>query len=422
MQKLISLLLFFIFLANALQAQSAKANRNVEYKNGVWFNGTAFSRGNWYSQNGILTQKAPAKIDTTVDLGDRWVVPPMADAACASLSASGFQENMIGMYMDEGVFYLQVIDNVQDARKSGLALLNKANAPDATFSNGNLTCTLGYPFTKFEGPANNLRTTEAIDRQYETLKAQRKMLGNGYWFFDKKEDVNNQWNSMMAQKPAILTIVLHDAVANGGKEGKGLKPEVAKALIKKAHKSKIRVFAKVQYASDAALALQLGADGLLNLPGNDWDGSGDAKRFEISDTDLKKMAKKKMVIIPSYGLCMSNGPKGAVQDLHRNTLKKLLEYEAMLAMGSHDEQRTIRLELSYWVSLEAFKSQDQMMRVLCDNAARAIFPERKIGKLAEGYEATFLVLNDNPLTNILKMRVMSFAVKHGEIVKGLRLD
>jgi imidazolonepropionase-like amidohydrolase len=168
------------------------------------------------------------------------------------------------------------------------------------------------------------------------------------------------------------------------------------------------------------LALKIGVDGLLNLPGNEWDGTGDAQKFELTDDDIKKLAKKKTIVIPSFALTMPIGPKPAIQDFHRKTLKRLANAGAMITMGSNDEQRTIRGEISYWFNLGIF-SPEQMIRYMCENAAVAIFPTRKLGKIAEGYEANFLVLNDNPLTNVLKIRLISFAVKSGEKM-NLRYD
>jgi hypothetical protein len=420
MQKLIILVVLTTQFGYWLSAQNNAVTRNIEYRDGLWYNGQNFVPGDWYSVNGVLTQKRPAIIDTTLHLDKRWVVPPMADAASASLSAGGFPQNVINMYLDEGVMYLQIVDNVQNARKDAEPLLNKKSSLDAVFTNGAVTCSLGYPFLKYEGPANNVRKPEEMARAYEKIKTQRKMYGDAYWFIDRKDDISINWPAIMAQKPGILKIILHNTDKEGGKEGKGLSADIAKAIVKKAHKSQLRVFASVETASDVRLAMKIGVDGLLNLPGNEWNGSGDIQKFELSDDDIKKLAKKKTIIIPSFALTMPMGPNPAIQDFHKKTLKRLAEADAFIAIGSNDEQRTIRGELSYWFNLGVF-SPEQMIRYMCEHAALAIFPARKLGKIAEGYEANFLVLNDNPLTNILKIRLISFAVKAGEKM-NLRYD
>ena len=45
-----------------------------------------------------------------------------------------------------------------------------------------------------------------------------------------------------------------------------------------------------------------------------------------------------------------------------------------------------------------------------------IFPNRRIGKLADGYEASFLVLEGNPLEEPSNLLRISLRVKQGEIL------
>jgi cytosine/adenosine deaminase-related metal-dependent hydrolase len=54
--------------------------RNYQFRNGQWFDGKGFRRGDWYAVNGVLTRRAPAKIDEVFDLQNNFVIPPFADA------------------------------------------------------------------------------------------------------------------------------------------------------------------------------------------------------------------------------------------------------------------------------------------------------------------------------------------------------
>jgi predicted amidohydrolase YtcJ len=85
-------------------------------------------------------------------------------------------------------------------------------------------------------------------------------------------------------------------------------------------------------------------------------------------------------------------------------------------MGSDDPQRTLRTELNYWYGLGELDSP-RTLKVLCENTPRSIFPDRKIGRIESGYEASFLVLSDNPLNNVLKTRIQAFKVKNGVLLK-----
>lgn len=409
----LSLLVLSLF-CQSLIAQTA--GKNYEFKNGQWYDGKGFIAATWYTSNGLLSKKAPAKIDSVVDLEGRWVIPPMGDAHCSSISENPNAANTISMYMGEGVFYLQILGNTQEGRAATAANVNKATAPDAVFSNGVITCTLGTPFLEFEGPANKIKNPSVWLEKYEELKNSTKMLGNGYWYIDNKTALAANWDKLKMQNPGVISIYLLDAENSGGKEGKGLSPEIAKLVVKRAHKSGLRVFAQVETAADLRLGIKIGVDGFANLPGHNWDGNGDTKKFDLTDADIKALVKKKtpLVLLLSHAQAAAN--RSAVQAFHKKTLKRLLDADVNVAMGSDDGQRTLRMELNYWFGLGELDDA-RTLKVLCENTPKAIYPNRKIGKFDNGYEASFLVLSDNPLSNVLKSRVQAMKVKNGVILK-----
>ena len=414
MKRILPLLLIFCFFGQFSQAQTA--GKSYEFRNGQWYDGTGFVAGTWYTSNGLLSKKAPAKIDSVVDLEGRWVIPPMGDAHCSSVSENPSASNTLSQYMGEGVFYLQILGNSQEGRSASSPLLNKPTAPDAVFSNGPITCTLGYPFLEFEGPANKIKNPAVWTERYEELKKSHKMLGNGYWFIDNKEALAANWDKLKMQNPGVISIYLLDVQNNGGKEGKGLSAEVAKLVVKKAHKAGLRVFAHVETGDDLRLGLKIGVDGFANLPGNSWDGSGELKRFELTDDDVKALAKKKIPVVLLLSHAQAAVAKPAVTAFHNKSIKRLLDANVLVAMGSDDGQRTLRMELNYWYGMGELDSP-RTLKVLCENTPRAILPNRKIGKIENGYEASFLVLSDNPLTNVLKTRIQAFKVKNGVLLK-----
>lgn len=403
-------------LAFTLAAQTPAPTKTYELRNGNFYNGKDFTTGTWYVVNGTFTKKAPAKIDSVVELDGRWITPPLGDAFCGSVADNPSGANLLNLYREEGVFYLQMLGHTQEGRKSAELLTGKSNMPDATYSNGAITCSLGYPFLQYEGPAQGIKNPQMWGSNFDKIKTERKMFGNGYWFVDNKTALDANWPKILAQKPDVIYISLLDVTNAGGTSGKGLNAEMAKAVIKKAHKSKLRVFAFVEKADDLRVGLKAGVDGFANLPGYNWNGEGALSALELSDADIKTLVKKKTVIIPLFAHAQTAVPRPAVQEFHKNTLKRLLDAGANVAIGSDDLQRTIRTELNYWFNLKA-GSSEQLLHVLCDNTPRAIYPKRKIGKIEEGYEASFLALSDDPMQNILKLRAIAFKMKKGVLLK-----
>lgn len=414
------LLIFTLILFNTLFAQQ---NKVYEIKNANWYNGKDFTPGTFWIKDGILLKKAPAQVDSVVDLENAaWIIPPMADANCLSVADNQDASNFIRSYNAEGVFYLNILSNSQKGRAESAKLLGKPQSPDAVFANGGITCSLGEPFWAYEPAAMEIRNLKQIEEKRPMIRTSRKMSGDGYWFIDKKADLKLYWDKIQQQKPQNITIYLLDAANSGGKENKGLTPEIAKAVIKKAHKADLRVFAVVETADDVRLAIKLKADGIANLPGNKWLGQGSLSKYELTESDIQALAKKKMIVIPSFANAQTNAQMNGMNSVSADLLafqgKTLVALEAAgvnLAIGSNDPARTLRAEFNYWFQLGKL-SYPKTLKILCENTPRAIFPNRKIGKLEDGYEANLLVLPSDPTKNILMTRNISFKVKNGKFL------
>ena len=98
--------LCLLFL-QTLDAQ-APVGKNYEFRNGQWFNGKDFTPATWYVSKGVFSKKSSAKIDSVIDLQNRWVVPPMGDANCMSVAGNSIASKQLGWYMGEGIFYLNI--------------------------------------------------------------------------------------------------------------------------------------------------------------------------------------------------------------------------------------------------------------------------------------------------------------------------
>jgi hypothetical protein len=406
-----------IILLILITAQTLFAQKNYEFKNGNWYNGSDFTPATWYSVGGKLSKKAPSKIDSVIDLDYHWVIPPLGDAFSSCLTEHPSPEMNLKAYLNEGVFYIQTLGNTKEGRQKVEAkrLLNPS--PDIAYANGELTCTLGEPFMRYEPAASGIVNLNEIKKRTAEIEKMRKGLGDGYWLLDTKEAVSANWDKIKAQQPGVICISLLDAEKSGGKPGKGLTAEVAKAVVKKAHKSDWKVFARIENVSDIRLAVALGVDGIAGLPGYNWNGEGSTAAYDLNEADLKLLAKKGTIIIPLYSRAQSTSlPKPQVLTYQGAQLRKLMAAGVKVAIGSDDMQRTIRSEVTYWFNLGDLNAP-AALKALCETTPRAIFPERKIGRIENGFEASFLVLESNPLENFLKMRAIRFKVKNGVLLK-----
>ncbi len=405
----------FAIIATLAFATAGFAQKNYEFKNGFWYNGTDFTLGTWYTVDGKFSKKAPARIDSVVDMNQRYAIPPFGDAFSSSLAANPSVDNMLKMYFNDGIFYVQTLGNTQEGRQKAKTNLGP-KTPDVTFANGEITCTLGEPFMRYEPAAMGITNPTEIKSRSNEIRNKRTGLGDGYWFFDNKDALNANWDKIKAQKPNLIAISLLDAEKMGGKEGKGLSSDMAKAIVKKAHKADLKVYARVENVSDIRLAVKLGVDGIAGLPGTDWDGEGSTAAFELTEADIKLLAKKKTIVIPVYSRAQFAGKdRTKMQAFQAAQLAQLFKGGVKVAVGSDDPQRTIRSEVTYWYNLGNLEIA-AALRALCETTPQAVFPDRKVGRIDNGYEANFLVIDDSPFINFLKMRVIRFKVKNGTLV------
>ncbi len=99
-------------------------------------------------------------------------------------------------------------------------------------------------------------------------------------------------------------------------------------------------------------------------------------------------------------------PRKEREDLNRRNLTLLKKHGVRLALGSDTVPEALYLQ-----SLNVFDNRSTGGR------ARAIFPHRKIGKLKEGYEASFDVLKGNPIEDFPAVQQISMAVKQGHVLQ-----
>lgn len=57
------------------------------------------------------------------------------------------------------------------------------------------------------------------------------------------------------------------------------------------------------------------------------------------------------------------------------------------------------------------------MELYCTQTPKSIFPNRKIGEIRENYEASFLVLSENPFDNIDAIKNIEIKVRQGLFLK-----
>jgi len=104
-------------------------------------------------------------------------------------------------------------------------------------------------------------------------------------------------------------------------------------------------------------------------------------------------------------------------EVQRINLQQAREHGVTLAIGSDLVNDSSVEEVEYLRSLNIF-SNLELLKMWTEVTAKAIFPDRKIGILDEGYEASFVALEGNPLEDFGNTRKIAIRFKQGRVLEG----
>lgn len=431
--------IIFVFGNLVIVAQSENnpaTQKNYKFVNGKWFNGKTFKKKIFYSTKGVFSNKKPSQVDETIDLKNAFAIPPFGDAHTHNLDGVRDLDRIAGEYLKEGTFYVQVLANHATGAKEAKPFLNKPSTPDVIYANGMLTCTFGHPFMVYEPLAMGIYNPQDAFRRVDEVKKSRIDENNAYWFLDSKQDVDAKWEKILAANPDIIKIGLIDAqdyekyVKSGETLNKGLSPEVAEYVIRKAHQANLRVYAHIETANDFRLGVKIGVDGFAHAPYYDWNGSLETKpKDDLTLEDMKLAARKNIVVIPTaqrgtYGTMDfdSNG-KGTINrgrferfvERQKKLFNQMHQNGVRIALGLDNYGSTLLPEILYFHDEQIFDNLT-LLKTAAETTPQIIFPKRKIGKLKEGFEASFLVLKGNPLEDFNQIKNIKMRFKQGQLI------
>lgn len=407
-----------------LQCQAPSARKAYEFANGLWFDGEKFTSKKFYAIDGILTEKAPARVDSVIDLTGQYVIPPFAEAHNHNVEGANVEET-IQMYLEAGIFYVKNPNSLPRTTAPVLEKVNITTSLDVVFANGGLTATGGHPLgLARRNIARGIWTAADAEEAF-------------YYAIDDMDDLNQKWEMILAGKPDFIkTYLLYSEEYEKRKDDttyfawKGLDPALLPEIVNRAHKSGLRVSTHIESATDFHNAVVAGVDEINHLAGFRPDdkilATGNFSAYEISEEDAKLATQKDIVVVTTLGALIEslaqidrNGPLGplvkGVNSLTVRNLELLKKYGVRIAIGSDRYESTSVKEAMNLHRLGVF-SNLELLKMWCEITPATIFPNRKIGHLKEGYEASFLALNGEPIEDFENVTKIEMRVKRGNIL------
>ncbi|WP_462248179.1 amidohydrolase family protein [Ekhidna sp.] len=399
-------------------------SQNYKFINGnVYQSDGGFERKAFHVIDGVFSFNFSGEADTIIDLSGRYVLPPFADGHHHGINTLVGLDEKIQTFLDDGIFYVRN-PNVIKERISGIAdYINDAGQLDVVFSNGGLTSSGGHP----------VRLHEMLAKRgvFSPFTA-ADMEGIAYHIIDSEEDLQNKWDYIVSRKPDFIKIFLlhsnrHEEMKDNPKYygRRGLSPKMAKRIVKKAHKSGLKVYAHVESAADFDLGVSIGIDGFMHMPGYSYFLSGNEEDYRLSEKSVKKAANKGIVVNPTLAVTPRMHPADSkklngVINLQKANFEVLMKHGVPIIIGSdgisgQNPMRTAMEEAKYLVD-NGFLSLQELIKFWSVVTPQDMFPKRKIGEIKEGYEGSFLVFDQNPLESIDYLDQVYLSMKQGVFV------
>ena len=239
-------------------------------------------------------------------------------------------------------------------------------------------------------------------------------------------DLEEKWPLILGNRPDIVKVYLRVSERYEESYGKwgpggGLDPELLPLVSRLADEAGLRLAVANSSLSDFRASLAAGADLVSHLPCyqdmlSDPESpyyrvdTDDECRLSVEDAEAAAAAGMGAVLIVSEWA--KDRPEANVEWEKRNTAL-LQEAGAPLAIGSNAYGSTVVDGLIAGAE-KGFFEPARLLRLATTDTARLIFPERRVGCFDAGCEASFVVLDGNPLESFEQIRNIQLRVKDGE--------
>jgi imidazolonepropionase-like amidohydrolase len=423
-------LLVAIFLPLAQGAAQRTSAHTIELRGGRWLTGSAFEPRHLYVVDGRFADRRPAVVDSVVELGEQYVLPPFADAHTHLLTIPGTADAQIVALERAGIFYVLSLTGSARGRRAIASRVNRPGSVDVAYADA-FTSTRGHPILSAEVTANGI-PWDSLRQYWPRLLSSHRAEGDVYFTVDSLSDLERKWPRLRANAPDLVKIYLMDTERfaelsrdTTSLDENGLDPALVPAIVARAHRDGLRVAAHVETAADFRIAIRAGVDIIAHLPGLAPRATESARRYLVTDADAREARDRGAVVVPTAWLAERlAAPKPwlgdavgdtaqlrRAQEIQRASLAALRRAGVTIAMGSDlfEDAVTETLYLHRIGALDAAAALNE----LTDITPRVAFPSRRIGRLAPGYEASLVTLDCDPLVRLECLREVRFRMKQG---------
>lgn len=392
----------------------------VALVNGQWMHDGKFVAETRYIVDGKLASRAPGTVSERIDLAGQYVVSAFGEAHNHNVDSTSRLVPQLARYVQHGVLFVANPAILPRGRAGVRELVNGPGQLSVAFSSGGITGPGGHPLSIVQrNIARGAWTAVDGDGAFVTI-------------VDNATTLAKVWPKLLALSPDFVKVFvlygdeyqkrLTDSTTFGWR---GVNPPLLPEIVRRSHAAGKRVMAHIETAADFRAAVSAGADIIGHMPGFRGDERvkmPNSARYTLSAQDARAAALAKTIVVTTLGGAAElpeTGPdsltRRALDALHRENLGVLQMAGVRLAIGSDTYSDDSYNEVHYLYGLGVF-TDSTLIRLWSESTPRAIFPARRVGRLEDGDEASFLSLSCNPLRRFICTDSIKVRVKDGRVL------
>jgi imidazolonepropionase-like amidohydrolase len=242
---------------------------------------------------------------------------------------------------------------------------------------------------------------------------------------DNVADIDRVWPRFIAGHPDFVKVFLlySEEYERRRHDPKflyktGLDPALVPEIVKRAHAAGLRVSAHVYSAADFHNAVAGGVDDVAHMPGTGYDSTLGYDAFRIKPADAALAASHNVTVMTTLQWLSdldSSDRESVVRNVIKPNVALLRSYRIPILLGSDEFRASPVHEAEVVASLGVFSNRE-LLELWTHTTPQSLFPRRKIGKLADGYEASFLVLRTDPIADFSAIHSIALRVKQGRVL------
>jgi imidazolonepropionase-like amidohydrolase len=350
---------------------------NIALKNAHVWDGATYAVKTLFVRDGMFTAEDPTL--PVADASTLFLIPPFADAHTHTLEyPTGLDDARHKSAVNEGVFYALNPNNI---RTAGLTPAAVAGAVEIQAAGGGVTRPGGHPQPLY---------TFLAKQGFLTPLTVADLPGKAFHPVTTPEETRQAVRAVKANGAVMIKLYLlnHDK----GSLSDGLSAENFQIAVAEAKPLGLRPIVHIESAADFRLAAKAGVYAIMHAPYAAPKGSLKAANYMLTADDAALAAKAGVVVVPTVTVSLMNydgATLAAVRTVQKKNLILLRNAKVKIALGADNYSLSMHDEINTMRSFAEFEAAD-MINMATTNGATLAFPDRKIGRLAPGYEASFI--------------------------------